>query len=149
VLAGGCGAATFVARDGMFRHRTRGFAVPDLTLESWDRVRIKGADLAFRDPIEGVIALRVRCDRDAVRLESESRDFWLGIPRSGTQRRTREVAGWPAFETRAQSDGRTVHTVVIGAGECVVDVAHVAPAEALPSETLERFLDRFRRPGEP
>lgn len=138
-----------MARDGVFRHNTRGFVVPDLRLESWDRVQIEGADLAFRDPVEGVIALRVRCGRDEVRLERERRDFWLGIPRHGTERRTRQVAGWPALETLAHSDGLIIHTVVFSTRDCVVDVAHVAPNRDLPSGALERFLARFAAPEAP
>ena len=120
--------------------------IPDLTLQGWERARIDESDLAFRRPGADVIAMRLRCDQAesaaSVPLRWQSRELWLGIPRSDFGSREFRFRGRPAIEMTASSDGVAVRTLVIDAGgACRLDLAHAASISAADATAdFERFL---------
>lgn len=146
-----CVAASYVSRDGMLWHPRHPLAVPDLAASGWRRVEVEGADLAFQKDRSGVIAVRVRCSGRRRPLPWESRELWLGIPRSMVRRRSMEVAGRPAVETIAQSGGLQIRTVVVKSEGCAVDLAHVVPPDSISDSgsVFDEFLVRTRLSGAP
>jgi hypothetical protein len=148
VLAAGCLSTAFAPREGALWHRSGEFAVPDLTLDGWERVRLDEADVAFRGGSEEVIAVRAACgDRSEDPLRRH-RDLWLGIERSDFRWTPRSVGEHEALEATARANGVAVRTVVIRAPGCLIDVVHARPEGSPDSGALERFLAGMRL-GEP
>ena len=80
LLAAGCMAPRFLQDGQMLRHPAGEFAVPDLSDAGWERVGVENADLAFRHPREGTIAVRARCGlSDPLSLEWRSRELYVGV----------------------------------------------------------------------
>jgi hypothetical protein len=144
VVLTGCAAGAFDRRGDVWRHAGAGFEVPDLTREGWRRLRLDGAQLAFEKNGEGVIALRVICDRSPRPLRWAGRDLWLGIPREDLVVREREIRGRPAVETAGRAEGTVVRAVIVENERCVVGAAHVRPGEQVDTGILDHFLDGLR-----
>ncbi len=132
----------------MLWHPTGSFAVPDLASGaasgSWRRVQLDGAEVAFRSRRSGVIAVRARCEAERESSEVESRHLWLGIERGPAERRPITVAGAPAVETIATSEGVRVRTIVIETGSCTLDLAHAISETASPSGAFDEFVRGVR-----
>ncbi len=145
----GCAGTSFRLHGNAWRSPDAHLAVPDLTREGWERVRLDGADLAFRRGENGVIAVRARCGQAPRPLEWAGRELWFGIERGEVTLAKREIAGRPAVETSGEADGVTVRAVVVESGDCIFDFAYVRPADVPASDALEGFLARIEFMGEP
>jgi len=148
LLVAGCVSSPyqpFDGNDGLLRHPLHPVAVPDLTAQGWEPVEFDEADLAFRKRGSGMIAVRSRCGSGSRPLVWETRDLWLGIPRQDLVSRELRVHGFPARETRAESQGLRVRTLSVQAERCTLDIAHVAlPLAADGSDaSLDAVLDAF------
>jgi hypothetical protein len=138
----------FRLRGEVWRHPEAKVEVPDLGREGWRRIRLDGAQLAFQSDEEGVIALRAECGNRTPELQWAGRELWFGIPRGELAVEDREVGGRPAIEVSGEADGVRVRAVVVRSDRCLLDVAHVRPADIPDSGVLDRFLARTRM-GDP
>lgn len=146
----GCASVAFVPRGGLLWHPRHAVAVPDLSSSGWERVKVEGADLAFRRNGSGVIAVRVRCpppDAD-VPLRWEGRELWLGIPRGDMERFHLDVDGFEGINMTAQSDDLYLRTLVVRTEECSLDIAQAALEPREAHRVFESFIARvkLRRP---
>jgi hypothetical protein len=144
ILVVGCAAPSVVSREGMLWHRTHHFAVPDLALEGWIPARIEEADLAFRKPGEGVIAVRSECGGSHRSAQSRTRSLWHRVPREAAQLQERRVGPFEALEVTARSEGTIVRTVVLRTDGCAIELIHVAPEGSPPSPTFDAFVQGLR-----
>ena len=132
----------------MLWHPTGRFAVPDLASGaasgSWQRVDLDGAEVAFRSRRSGVIAVRARCESERGSPDVESRHLWLGIERGPAERRPITIAGAPAVETVATSEGVRVRTIVVETGSCTLDLAHAVSETATPNGAFDEFVRGVR-----
>jgi hypothetical protein len=150
LLAAGCMAPRFLQDGQMLRHPAGEFAVPDLSDAGWERVGVENADLAFRHPREGTIAVRARCGlSDPLSLEWRSRELYVGVDAERLSQRQIEVNGFPAYEIVARIDEVWIRTIVLWTGSCLVDLALARNEGAAESETFESFVAGFRSAGSP
>jgi hypothetical protein len=150
LLAAGCLAPRFSQEGPLLRHAAGEFAVPDLSAAGWERVQVENADIAFRHPHEGTIAVRSRCGvSDPLSLEWRSRELYLGIAAERRSGRETEVSGFPAYEIVASVDGVWIRTIVLWTGSCLVDLALARRDSGEASDAFESFVAGFRSEGSP
>lgn len=146
-----CTSTAFVREGGLLRHAEPPIAIPDLSAEGWRRIDVGEADLAFRKPNEGVIAIRLRCpsSEPEVPLRWEARHLWLGIEREDFKQETLRVDGHPAVEMSALQGNSLIRTVVVRVGACSLDLVQVAPIQSEEARNrFDRLLTELRtEPG--
>jgi hypothetical protein len=141
-------APRFLQDGQMLRHPAGEFAVLDLSGVGWERVQVENADIAFRHPREGTIAVRSRCGlSDPLSLEWRSRELYVGVGAERLSQRSLEVNGFPAYEIVARVGEVWIRTIVLWTGSCLVDLALARNDGVAESETFESFVAGFRAEG--
>jgi hypothetical protein len=119
----GC-AGDVVAVEGGYRNKRHDyrFEAPGGPGPAWERVRLKGADIAFRRPGPETLIVQSRCGRPVARPEIMARQLVIGIePRRIEDGEAVQVDGLPAWRQTIESRGVRVKTVTAVAGDCTVD----------------------------
>jgi hypothetical protein len=150
LVTAGCVAPRFLQEGPLLRYEAGEFAVPDLSRSGWERVEVEGADVAFRHPSEGTIAVHSTCGlSEPLSLKWRSRELYLGVDAERRSQRPLEVNGLPAWEIVASVDGVWIRTILIWTGSCLVDLALARRESAEESEAFEGFVAGFRSEGSP
>jgi len=154
-LLAGCGGPHASFRDGVYRKGDVAFQVG--TLEGWERVRVRGNDLAFyREDAAAIIAVNGECthakDPPLRNLAMQTligftdRDIVLEEVIPLDRREAMHMV------VRAKLDGilRTISLYVMKKNECLYDLTLVAPPErhAELAVQFDRFATGFRAFGD-
>lgn len=134
-----------------FRHRKIGYtiAVPEWgDVPAWERRKVKGTDLAFRDPRDGgrsVMSLLSRCRRTAASPQVLARHLTIGLSESELERSgplaLKGRPGWSqTFLTLREGVLVHVKTVTVVSLPCVFDWILVMPR---PFGPIESVFDRW------
>jgi hypothetical protein len=142
-------ARDLVSEPGGFHSASRGYRIGVPQGESWRRVDLEGAALAFRRGDDEMVSLQARCDRPVTTPALMARHLVIGIP----ERVLREtgpavVAGRPAwtqtFDARVDASALRVKTVTLVADGCAYDFVLVAgPSYDAAEQSFDAWVGGF------
>jgi hypothetical protein len=125
---GGCASPVLVEEAGGLRHTRHGYWIdaPPSAMPRWERVEVKGAEIAYRRDGPVWMTLSSRCEIPLTRPRILARHLRIGIPahtlREETAVRSHGMRGWQqVFD--ASEDGVIVRvkTVTLVLGGCALD----------------------------
>ncbi len=154
IVALGC-AGDVVAVEGGYRNERHDyhFEAPGGPGPAWDRVRVKGAAIAFRRPGPETLIVQSRCGHPVARPEIMARQLVIGIkPRRIEDSEAVRVDGRPAWRQTIESGSVRVRTVTAVAGDCTVDwmLTLAGPGPHDDAEAaFEAWVASFRLDGLP
>jgi hypothetical protein len=133
-------------RDGTYVHRDRGDRIPapePIAGENWERQKLPGADLSFRQPVSdeagrrgtATLSMLASCREVVQDAQLRARNLRLGL--SGARSRysapTAHLGypGWAqAFEAQVEGETVYVEVVTLVADRCTFDLILATPVES-------------------
>jgi hypothetical protein len=147
-LTGSACASDLVETPDGYLHARQGWRI-EAPRGDWTRVRVEGAELAFRDPSGAWLSLALRCGIARAEPRVLVRRLATGLP-ARTLVREGEVhvdgrPGWSqTWRTRLGDVERELDAVSVVADDCVYDWVLVSAPRPALDESFERWWRSFR-----
>ena len=153
VLIGvGCASSLMSRTEGGYRHRRHDYTIarPDGPGESWQRVTLEGAALAFRRPGREFLGLQSRCGRPVAEPVFMARHLLIGLREhalvaAGPTQVDGRKAWTQTFDTLQEGVSLRVKTVTLVAAGCSFDWILMTAGSFEPAEqAFDAWWGSFR-----